>query len=521
MLTYIDVVTGFLESGKTTFVNEIIKSKVFEEYEETVLILCEEGPVEYEDEILKAHNVDILILEDESELTDDLFKNICNKYDPDYIIVEYNGTWNITKILSLKMPFNLKFRNVISISEASTFQNQLCNMASVMQPHILNSDVVVFNRYEKIDESARKKLQKDVENINSKTKIFFLEEFKNDKKLKTYFQPFEEHGKIGLNLKTAIFIALCSFVIPVLAFHNLYTSIQSISTVFLSILMEAIPFILFGAFISAVIQIFVSTGWIMKKFSEGKLLSFLVASIAGFFIPVCDCGMVPIVSGLLKKNTPLPQTITFWLASSSVNPIVILSILYAFPGQPNLVIIRVVAGVLIGIIVGIILKILNIKTKDVIKETHRYQNIGKDILELKYEGTVGKIEAVFQGAKIEFFRVAEYVIIGALVSSVLQTVMPQTMKNFIGGNIIIQFMVMVVAAMLMSTCSTSNAFIGKSFSSNFGVMSIMSFIVLGPMLDFKNMIMLSEILKRRFLVILACMVIVVGALVFGIIGIFL
>jgi len=519
MVTYIDIITGFLESGKTTYISDMIKSKEFEEYDKAVLIVCEEGLAEYDEEELEEHYIDMVILENESELTDDLFKCICNRYNPEYIIVEFNGTWNITKLLSLKMPFNLKFRNVISISEASTFQNQLCNMTGVMQPHILNSDVVVFNRYEKIDMSAKKKLQHDVENINSKTQVFFLEEFESDEKIKEYFQPFEKNNSLSLNV--AIYIALCMFIVQVLSFQNVYAYIQSIGTIFLSILIEAVPFILFGAFISAIIQIYVSTGWIIKKFSEGKLLSFLIASIAGFFIPVCDCGMVPIVSGLLKKSTPLPQTITFWLASSSVNPIVLISILYAFPEQPSLAIIRVVAGVLIGITVGIILKIFNIETKDVIKGNSRYQNIGKDILELKFEGTAGKIEAVFQGAKIEFFRVAEYVIIGALVSSVLQTVIPQTMKSFIGGNIIIQFLVMVVAAILMSTCSTSNAFIGKSFSSNFGVIPIMSFIVLGPMLDFKNMIMLSEILKRRFLAILACIVVAVGAVVFGIIGIIL
>ena len=520
MATYVDVVTGFLESGKTSFINDIIKSKEFEEYDKSVLIICEEGLVEYDEEVLKEHDIDMIIIENESELSDDLFEGIMEKLDPEYIIVEYNGTWDITKLLGLKMPFDLNFRNVISISEASTFHNQLCNMTSVIQPHIINSDIVVFNRFETIDEGTRKKLQHDIENINSKTKVFFLEEFESDKKLKAYFQPFEKYQKLSLEIKTAIFFAICLFMVPVFAFQDIYTYIQSIAIVFLSILMEAIPFILFGAFISAIIQIFVSTGWIMKKISEGKWLSFLVASIAGFFIPVCDCGMVPIVSGLLKKNTPLPQTITFWLASSAVNPIVIISILYAFPEQPKLAVIRVVAGVSVGIIVGIVLKLLNIETKDVVKENSRYQNIGKDILELKYEGTAGKIEAVIQGAKIEFFRVAEYVIFGALVSSVLLTLLPQTMKSFIGGNITIQFLIMIVAAILMSTCSTSNAFIGKSFSYNFSIMPIMSFIVLGPMLDFKNIIMLSEILKRRFLAILALMVIIVGAVVFGILGIF-
>lgn len=157
---------------------------------------------------------------------------------------------------------------------------------------------------------------------------------------------------------------------------------------------------------------------------------------------------------------------------------------------------------------GRLLKLIKLETKDVTKGNRRVQNIGKDILELKYDGVKGKIEAVFGfRAKVEFFRVAEYVIIGALISAVLQTIMPQTMKIFIGNNIIVQFIVMIVASLLMSTCSTSNAFIGRSFSNNFSTVPILSFIVMGPMLDLKNMVMLSEILKKRFLLFLATLVI--------------
>ena len=82
-------------------------------------------------------------------------------------------------------------------------------------------------------------------------------------------------------------------------------------------------------------------------------------------------------------------------------------------------------------------------------------------------------------------------------------------------------MVMVVAAMLMSTCSTSNAFIGRSFSSNFSLVPILSFIVMGPMLDLKNMVMLSEILKKRFLVLLSFMVIIESAIMFGALAFFM
>ncbi|MFA9463142.1 MAG: permease [Velocimicrobium sp.] len=525
MATYVDIITGFLESGKTTLIQELLNSKMVRAYSRIVLVVGEEGITEYEEEQLKAKNITSIVLEKESDISGNMFRKISKQYNPDYIVIEYNGTWNISKLLSSRMPVDYKFRNVIFVSDAGTFKNQLSNMAVMMQPHILNSDIVAFNRYQKINVEMQKKLVRNIKNINPRTKVTFITEVETDKVLNEYFMESGNKENISLNLKSnlklIIITIICFLLLMIFMFPNVHSYVQSIVTVFLSILMQAVPFILLGAFISAIIQIFASKEWIMNQISKGSWESFLIASVAGFFLPICDCGMVPIISGLLKKETPLPQTITFWLASSAVSPVVIISMLYAFPEHPYLAIIRVVSGVGIAITVGILLKLIHLKTQDVVKENQRVNNIGKDILELKYEGIKGKIEAVFAGAKVEFFRVSEYVIIGALISAFLQTIMPQAMKNVMNNNLILQFMIMIVAAMLMSTCSTSNAFIGRSFSNNFATVPILSFIVMGPMLDLKNMIMLSEVLKKRFLIILACMVIVQSAIIFGVLSLFL
>jgi len=519
MATYIDIITGFLESGKTTVINEFLKSNLIVDVNNILLIVCEDGFTEYNIEELNEMHIDILVLENETDLNDDLFKHIAESYNPDYIVIEYNGTWDISKILSLKVPLNYKFRNIAFVSDASNFKNQLSNMVSVIQPHILNSDIVIFNRFENLHNDKKKKLISNIKNINPRTEVTFLDEFESDKILRKHFTSYYDPGIVFLNFKTLLkfdlFIIVCFILFLLFDMSNVYSFLQSVVTIFLSILLEAVPFILFGAFISAGIQTIASTGWLIKKISEGKWYSFLIAAVAGFFMPICDCGMVPIISGLLKKDTPLPQTITFWLSSSAASPIVIISMLYAFPEQPHLAVIRIAAGIIIGIITGVILKLFNIKTEKVKKDIRGVQNIGKDILELKYDGVKGKIEAIFTGAKFEFFRVAEYVIVGALISSVLQTVMPQTIKGFIGDNIIIQFAVMIVAAIFMSTCSTSNAFIGRSFANNFSAIPIISFIVLGPMLDIKNMLMLSEILKKKFLMFLAVLIILESSVVFG------
>lgn len=518
MATYIDVITGFLESGKTTFIKEIIEKNCLMEYQKTVLIVCEEGFTEYEEDLLSKHRIDKITVSDYSEINELFFRKINKEYSPDYIIMEFNGTWDITSLFNLKLPITFQFRNVIFISDAHNFKNYLGNMASILQPHILNSDIVLFNRHEGLDKKQKKRLQQDVKNINNRTEINFFSETSEENIISRYFAPHVKYYKISKGTMIFIVLLVCAAILPDLMLLKLYYFVQSIATIFLSILIEAIPFVLLGAFISSIIQLYIPSGWIMKKFSDKKFSSFIIASVAGFFMPICDCGTVPIVSGLLKKDTPLPQTITFWLASSAVNPVVLISVYYAFPDQPYLILIRAITGILIAIIIGLIFKLSKTETMDTVNKLNRVQNIGSDLLELKYEGKLGKLEAIVKGARFEFFRVFKYLILGAFVSSFLQTIIPQTTKSFLSSSLGLQLLVMIVAAIFMSTCSTSNAFIGRSFLKNFSIMPVMAYIVLGPMLDFKNMLMLSEIMKKRYLILLAFMVSLLGYLLFYILA---
>lgn len=515
IMTYIDIITGFLESGKTTFINKLMNSSLFDQYKKVVLIVCEEGISEYESMLLEKRNIHKVVIEDESELNDNLIYRIKKEYNPDYVIVEYNGTWDIANLIGLRLPFGLKIRNILSIHKAGTFHYYLSNMASLLQPHILNSDIVLVNEGEKLTKEKKVKLIRDIKNINSKIDVSFLDDSFNSDKIDNYFAPFEKYYKITPGLISIMVLLLVLCFIPLPNLERLYDFTKSISVVFLSVLIQAIPFILIGAFVSAIIQVLVPTGWILNKMaSKNTPLSFCIAAIGGIFVPICDCGLVPIITSLLKRNTPLPQTITFWLTSAAVNPIVVLSIVYAFPGQPKLVLIRIFAGLFIGLFIGVLLKIAKINTKDVLRENVSITSVGADMISIRKEGTLGKLDVIIQVAKIEFFRVTKYVIIGGLLTALLQSLLSQTMRSLIATNFGIQLLIMIAAAILMSTCSTSNAFIGRSFSSYFSSMSVMSYIVLGPMLDFKNMLLLSSVLKKGFLLKPVFMVVVVGYFIF-------
>ena len=93
------------------------------------------------------------------------------------------------------------------------------------------------------------------------------------------------------------------------------------NTIFLSILLQAIPFMLLGTMISSILHIFISDQFVIKVFPDKNGLGFLTALFGGILFPVCECAAVPVITGLMKKGVSMPVAITFMLAAPIVNPL--------------------------------------------------------------------------------------------------------------------------------------------------------------------------------------------------------
>ena len=106
--------------------------------------------------------------------------------------------------------------------------------------------------------------------------------------------------------------------------------IKNIAIVFTSIFFESLPFLLLGSLISAIIETYISNETILKIIPRNKILGSLVGVVLGFFLPACDCAVIPVSKRLLKKKVPINVSVSFMLASPIINPVVILSTYYAF-----------------------------------------------------------------------------------------------------------------------------------------------------------------------------------------------
>ena len=306
--------------------------------------------------------------------------------------------------------------------------------------------------------------------------------------------------------------------------------LKTFNTIFISILMQAFPFMLIGIFVSSAMHVFIPDEFIVKVFPTKHGLGFVTAMFAGLFFPVCECAIVPVMTRLVKKGVALPIAITFMLSAPIINPIVIVATLYAFPGQPEIALLRVVFGLIIALIVGAVLFLLGDSKSALISEhetcacgcgssgEHEHECACHSHSEDEHmnKGVAAKIKAMFLHSGEEFFGVGKYLVLGAFMTSLIQTLVPKAVFVSLGGQSGLSLIVMMAIAFLFSACSTSDAFIARSFVGRFSMGAIMGFLVFGPMMDVKNILMLLACFKKSFVIKLALLIFILNFLMLSV-----
>ncbi|MGL4654925.1 MAG: permease [Sarcina sp.] len=285
--------------------------------------------------------------------------------------------------------------------------------------------------------------------------------------------------------------------------------ISKFSIIFSSILLEALPFILIGAILSSVMQLFVTEELIKRFIPKNSLLGSMVASVLGVFLPVCECVTVPITKSLIQKKVPVNVAVTYMLAAPIVSPLVIASTYIAFNGNLKVVVLRVGLGVLIAIIAGLLMIPLT-SGDDILKvgSTTIKCDCGCEDIRNSDENIIMKL---FKSASIEFYDIAKYFIVASMIAATFQLNVTEEFLSSLGLNHVMGIVIMMLVSFLISLCSEADAFVAQSFLSSFSLGGVMSFLIIGPMIDVKNIGMLLSSFKKSFVIKLTF---VIFALVF-------
>ncbi|SFL56424.1 hypothetical protein SAMN04487943_102234 [Gracilibacillus orientalis] len=271
-------------------------------------------------------------------------------------------------------------------------------------------------------------------------------------------------------------------------------SFYHMNTIFLSILIEALPFILIGVLIAGFIQIFITEDQLKKWIPKNKYAAVFMSCVVGGLFPACECGIVPIVKRLIAKGVPIYAGIGFLLTGPLINPIVIFSTYMAFGNDFEMALLRMGAGFVIALLIGIIISFLfqtnqlqSHVTTGAICHAH---STNSSFLE--------KAGKTLLHAVDEFFDMGKYLIIGAFLASFVQVYVSTNMLVSIGDGHVTSLIVMMGLAYLLSLCSEADAFIGASFSNVFPKSSILGFLIYGPMIDLKNTLMMLSVFRTKF-----------------------
>lgn len=280
------------------------------------------------------------------------------------------------------------------------------------------------------------------------------------------------------------------------------SSFLQLNSIFISILIEAIPFILIGVILSGIIQMFVSEEMIARIMPKNRFLAVLFGALAGILFPACECGIIPITRRLLLKGVPLHAGVAFMLTAPIINPIVLFSTYIAFGNRWSVVFYRGGLALAVSVIIGIILS-YQFKDNQLLKPDepgHRHNH---------HHTLLQKLGGTLRHAIDEFFSVGKYLIIGAFIAAAMQTYVKTSTLLAIGQNDVSSSLVMMGLAFVLSLCSEVDAFIASSFSSTFSLGSLIAFLVFGAMVDIKNLLMMLAAFKKRFVFLLITYIVVI------------
>ena len=285
--------------------------------------------------------------------------------------------------------------------------------------------------------------------------------------------------------------------------------LKNFGTIFISLILEGFPFLILGALVSSIIQLKVSEDTIGKLRFKSKFLSLLAMAVAGILFPVCECAIIPIVRRLVKKGMPIWMAITFMTSVPIVNPVVFMSTYYGFLGYSHMAYLRFGLGIICSMIIGFLVGELT--SRNPLKEEadnhhgnddcgcghhhheHHQHSCNHQHNEYTLRGIVGHVSE-------EFYEIGRFFIIGAMLSSIFQSFIPREYILNIGQGRVSSILVMMSIAFLLSICSETDAFIGRTFFNQFTGSSVIAFLIFGPMIDIKNTIMLLSNFKLNFVI---------------------
>jgi uncharacterized membrane protein YraQ (UPF0718 family) len=277
------------------------------------------------------------------------------------------------------------------------------------------------------------------------------------------------------------------------------------------LLYEALPFLALGALLSGIVERCVSREMVARYFPRNRWLGIGASALLGVVFPMCECGVVPVVRRLLLKGVPVSCGIAYLLASPIINPLVIASTVLAFRARGGWAVagLRVAGGFVIAVLVSVAVWKL-------IGEQNVLRNSGDNQTEHNHGHHGNTLRDILSIAAGDFMLIGATLVVGGAIAALINSGFSRAAMEPFANNPLTAVSGMMGLAVALNLCSEADAFVAASFYA-FPLAAKLAFLVLGPMLDVKLMLMYSTVFKPRAIVAISGTVALL-VFVFGVTG---
>lgn len=281
------------------------------------------------------------------------------------------------------------------------------------------------------------------------------------------------------------------------------TPLQDFLTFLISIVVEALPFVVLGIIISVTVQVWLPEGWLLRRLPKCRWVRQVTISLLGVFVPVCECGNVPLARGLLAQGLSASESLVFLLAAPVLNPVTIITTQQAFANDPVVLAGRMAGGFAIANIVGWVFmkrRRDELLQPDFIKTCQ----ISRHIHERRW---VRSLELF----RHEASHMLPALLFGAAAAALVQVAVPREILLTLGSNPAWSIAAMLVLAFVISICSNVDAFFALAFKDTFTAGSLVSFLTFGPMIDIKLLSLMRTTYQPKVLMQVSLLVLLMAA----------
>jgi uncharacterized protein len=286
------------------------------------------------------------------------------------------------------------------------------------------------------------------------------------------------------------------------------------ATVLLGVFFEALPFLLLGVLVSAVVQEFAPPSLIHRLVPRGRLRAALVGAAFGAVFPVCECGVVPVARRLLDKGAPLPAALGFMLAGPVVNPVVFSATWLAL--GPAMACLRLGTSLLMAVTVawlygfhpkpGTVLQAPSSAAPQTTDTDHVPVPERDTTLNARpapgATAILGRLASALGAAGDELLEMGRYLVVGAAAAAILRTMVPGQTLIAAGQGPILSVPLTMALAALLSICSVVDAFVALSLTGLVSSGAMLAFLVFGPVVDVKSILLYGTVLRWRTVIML-------------------